>query len=233
MSRNANAASNLDVAVGIRQKRWIDITGLNLIRVVVGSYFMAIALGLITGVDPRALFVSWTDPQTADLLGTIILFAATFTFMAGVFLRMTSLVLAIFVFASSMVQHLILVDVVNIADFWRDLTLVCAVLLSYSCIKRSEERKAVLVWRRKTPKTAQAGMIAPRRIRAEGAKTTRKAETPSSYNASLRPLLEAVPADAPVANIPLHATRSTPMRGQKSRPDLEHDADIENIFSAL
>jgi hypothetical protein len=48
-----------------RQQRWLEDTGLNLIRRVIRAYFIATALGLISGLALSALFLSFIHPQTA------------------------------------------------------------------------------------------------------------------------------------------------------------------------
>ncbi|MFN3208497.1 MAG: hypothetical protein ACE369_05765 [Roseovarius sp.] len=208
-----------------RQQRAIDYTGLNLIRIVIGSYFMAIALGLINGVWPEALFVSVVAQQTADLFGTVLLFSITAAFMLGLFLRLTSLMLAIFVFASSAAQNLILSDTMLIEPFWRDLTMGCAVLLSYSCLKRSELNRVALVWRRSTPRLRNDQTVIPRRVTPSNHASTR-VQPKSVLTTSLKPLMQAA---APPAR---PAVPKGPRLVPKTEPRRE-EPEIENIFAAL
>lgn len=167
-----------------RQQRWIDYTGLNLIRIVIGSYFMALSLDLIEGSDPRVIFLPFLDPAAADLVTTVFLFSVTVAFMCGLFLRLTSLMLATFTLASSYVTNFMMPETAQIAEFWRDLTLVCAILLCYSCLKRNELRKAALVWRQRSRKPESKDTVVPRRISATApAKTPR--DTP--YHTTIAP----------------------------------------------
>ncbi len=209
-----------------RQQRWIDYTGLNLIRIVIGSYFMAISLGLITGISPPALFLSFTTPQVADLIGTVLLFAITAAFMLGLYLRLTSLMLAIFVLSSSVVQNLVVPDAALIEPFWRDLTLVCGVLLSYTGLKRSELSRAALVWRRGTPRLASDQVVTPRRVTTGSAPSERE-QTEYVWRSSFKPLMHPAPAPERPAPVLLHPGAA---RTPGPRPD---EPEIENIFAAL
>lgn len=220
-----NAAPGPDKALMQRQQRWIDYTGLNLIRIVIGSYFMAIALGLISGISPPALFLSLTDPQTADLIGTVLLFAVTAAFMLGLYLRLTSLMLAIYVFATSATQNLVLSDTMLIEPFWRDLTLGCAVLLSYTCLKRSELSRAALVWRRTSPRLRSDQTVIPRRVTTSGASLDR-AHAQTVLNSSLKPLMKPSTSGRPVT--PLERPKLAPV--DTARRD---EPEVENIFAAL
>ena len=220
-----------------RQQRWIDYTGLNLIRIVIGSYFMAISLGLITGISPPALFLSFTDPKTADLIGTILLFSITVCFMLGLFLRMTSLMLAIFVLSSSVVQNFVHAETALIEPFWRDLTLVCAILLSYTCLKRTELSRAALVWRRSTPRLKSNQTVIPRRVTTAVTGSDRSV-SPTTYNATLKPLMKrgASPVPAKPATPPVlvaSAATCKPDAAALPRVPKQHEPEVENIFAAL
>ena len=96
-----------------KDERWLNNSGLNLIRIVIGSYFAAVALDLVTGVDQSALFAGFAPHMVADLLGSTLLFVASLAFMTGIYLRMSALVLALFVFSSSLIQNFLLVEKVQ------------------------------------------------------------------------------------------------------------------------
>lgn len=216
------------IALMHRQQRWIDYPGLNMIRIVIGSYFMAIALGLISGVSPPALFVSVTDPRTADLVGTVLLFAITAAFMLGLYLRLTSLMLAIFVFASSATQNLVLTETALVEPFWRDLTMVCAVLLSYTCLKRSEISRAALVMRRGgTPRMKIDQTVVPRRVTA-GASASERVQPQSRLTHSMKPLMQSRAAVAEKVLVEARTPKAAPRRHEA-----EADIDVDNIFVAM
>lgn len=175
-----------------RTQTWLDHTGLNLIRIVIGSYFFAISMGLISGFDPTALFVPYLNPLTADLIGTMVLFSLTVIYMTGYQLRLSCLALALFVLSSSLAQNILFLGNGTISDFWRDLTMVCAVLLSYSSLRRAELRKAALVGRHRISGPRRFGQnIVPRRVKIDGtaSRTMRPAQD--------IPMLMAAPSDMP------------------------------------
>ncbi len=175
-----------------RTQTWLDHTGLNLIRIVVGSYFVAISMGLISGFEPTALFIVYSNPVLADLLGTMVLFSLTVIYMTGWQLRLSCLALALFVLSSSLVQNFLLSQAGTISDFWRDLTMVCAVLLSYSSLRRSEIRKAALIGRHRIAGPRRLGhKIVPRRVTLDD--TARATSRPMQDI----PMLMAAPSDMP------------------------------------
>ncbi|MEO1137924.1 MAG: hypothetical protein AAFW87_00575 [Pseudomonadota bacterium] len=199
-----------------RKRRWINYTGLNLLRLVIGSYFLASAFGVIEGVSASVLFQSFVDLSTAQSLGTLLLVSITAGFMMGLYLRITSLMLALVVLTSSLTQNFFIPNVVNIDAFWRDLVLFCAVLLSYSCLKPTEVRRAALVWRRRTPRIVDANqVVVPRRITA----MSRQSDRP-------QPLPTCQPAPDARLQTGESATSET---AQKDQPS----GDVQNIFAAL
>lgn len=218
-----------------RAQRWIDHTGLNLIRIVIGSYFMAIALGLIEGTEPKAMFIPYLDTETSDLIGTMLLFAITTAFMAGLFLRQSSLMLAIFIFGSSLAENFLTYEHASISNFWRDLTMVCAVLLSYSSLRRREIRKANLIGQRFfLPARRQDGDVLPRRVVTTTRSTARRPKS-SPYHDTLTPLLK--PAPQPVAfdseaSAEPRTTEPASRRKADQTPTFDED-DAENIFTAF
>ena len=151
-----------------KDERWLNNSGLNLIRIVIGSYFAAVALDLVSGVDQSALFAGFAPPMIADLLGSTLLFVASLTFMTGIYLRMSALVLALFVFSSSLIQNFLLMEIEDISAFWRDITLVCAVILNYSNLNRQDMRRADLMRYRMLMKQREARLpmaeVKPRRV---------------------------------------------------------------------
>ncbi len=108
----------------------VDQIGLNLLRIVTGTYFMALALGLIEGFDPAALFRPVMGTLSAGTVGATLLLSLAIWFVLGTALRLAALSLALFVLSSSFMANFIVGPVENLSAFWYDLTLACAVLLS-------------------------------------------------------------------------------------------------------
>lgn len=196
-------------------KRWMNQTGLNLIRIVIGSYFMAVSLGLVTGVDQTALFAPFLPFAFADIIGSTVLFVASIAFMLGVALRQTALVLALFVFCSSLTQNFLIAEFGDISAFWRDLTMVCAIILTYSNMSRRETRCADLIRRRRR-------MARLRRVRMPGAEVTPRRVTPPG------PAKPDAPAAKPAPRIDLPAF----MRHPDLRGNGRDTVDI-NLFANI
>jgi uncharacterized membrane protein YphA (DoxX/SURF4 family) len=162
-----------------------------LIRIVIGSYFMAISLGLIQGIDKSALFAPIVGLQMGDLVGATVLFAITTAFMSGLYLRVTALMLALFILTASIIQTFMPFQPQNISAFWRDLTFCCAVMLSYSCLKPKEMRLAAVIGRRNVPRVVKnSTVVTPRRVTPSGA-----AKPETSYERAFQPLV--APATKP------------------------------------
>ncbi len=142
----------------------IDQAGLNLIRFVIGSYFMALSIGLVAGLDPAAIFTQLMPALLADILGGTTMFFLSACFMAGVQLRLVALSLAIFVFSNSLTQNIMHLGPGSVSAFWRDLTLTCAVLLSFSSLGGAALRRASVLAHRARLRRARKTEVKPRRI---------------------------------------------------------------------
>lgn len=143
----------------------LDQTARNLLRIVTGSYFLAIALDLVAGLDPSVLFAPLLPPIAADLAGSTLLVCLSISFMLGLHLRISALSLVLFVLSSSLVQNMIHVQPGSVSAFWRDLTLTCAVMLSYLTLSSRDLRRASLLAQRARHRRALAqSAVNPRRI---------------------------------------------------------------------
>jgi len=145
----------------------LDQAGLNLIRIVIGSYFMALSIGLVAGLDPAVIFAPLMPPLAADLLGATLMFSLSACLMAGVRLRLVALSLAIFVFSNSLTQNMMHVVPGSVSAFWRDLTLSAAVLLTYSGLNGPALRRASVLGYRARLQRASDKDVNPRRITLE------------------------------------------------------------------
>jgi len=145
-------------------ERWLNQTGQNIIRVVIGSYFTAVSLDLVNGVDQRALFATLMTPESADLVGSTLLLGLSVAFMIGVSLRLTGLMLALFVFSSSLLQNFLHFESGNLSHFWRDLALICGVLLNYSWLRSDELEGAAIVTRRVKPRRVATDRVTRHRL---------------------------------------------------------------------
>lgn len=128
--------------MGSSAERIIDMAGLSMIRIVIASYFTAVSLEIIDGVNPAALFLPFLPALPADLAGSALLLFLSLLLMTAICLRMAALSLALFVLSSSLMQNFIAYEVGNLTFFWRDLALISAVILSYASLDRVELRRA-------------------------------------------------------------------------------------------
>ena len=184
----------------------MDQTGLNLIRIVIGSYFLALSLDLVSGLDAATLFAALLPHATADLIGSTLLFCLSAALMAGLQLRLCALSLALLVFCSSLVQNLIIVTPDSLSAFWRDLTLATAVLLTYLTLGPGALRRAsVLAHRARLRRAMAQRAINPRRI------------TPQTVQK--RPVQQEI--------------RSALAASTLSRRPASHEDDVENIFANI
>ena len=147
------------------QSRALGQTGINLLRVVIGSYFIGLSLALVKGLDYAALFLPILPLKTADMLGSMLLFILATAYMSGAYLRLTSLALVLFVLCSSIVQNFTVFEFGSISAFWRDLALCCAVMLSYSTLNRHDLSRARIHRKTKSVrKVTSDTAVAPRRV---------------------------------------------------------------------
>lgn len=146
----------------------VDQIGINMLRIVIGTFFMAVALELIEGFDPATLFMPIMGPTISKAIGSLILLALAIWFMLGAALRLAALSLALFVLASSFTANFIMAPVENLSAFWYDLTLCCSVLLSYLTLdERRLQRASVLSLHARTRKRAAQAHVKQRRMAAE------------------------------------------------------------------
>ena len=130
----------------------VSRTVLSVVRILIASYFLASATGLIFEPASRT-FLDAVLPQTqAQLVTTTYLFVTAFAIMVGVFVRPAALLLAVYIFWSGFV-HYDLANPAALAAFWRDMALLGAVLMI--AVTEQGAGTQVRVWRRN---------VAPRRI---------------------------------------------------------------------
>lgn len=211
----------------MKNDRSLNYTGLNLIRILIGSYLVAISLGLIEGFDQGALLRPLLPGMLADLAGTVVLFGLAACFMAGVHLRIFALALALFVLVSSLLALLPQFSAQAASFLWRDLVLVCAILLSYAPLRRRELRHAALIprYREGLARRRRRGAVRPRRVKVKSVEAAQRRPNSADVAQALRP---------PIAP-------TNPIRRPEELSDSRHQVaasigaaadcdDIDNIF---
>ena len=103
------------------------ITAQMITRLLIISYFVAIALGLITGIDVSLMAKPFLPELLALYLMRLVVLSLCGLVLFGIFRRPAALVLALVVFWTS---YLSLYAGGEIGAFWRDLALIGGLLLT-------------------------------------------------------------------------------------------------------
>jgi uncharacterized membrane protein YphA (DoxX/SURF4 family) len=158
----------------------VDQIGINLLRIVTGTFFMAVALDLVDGFDPAILLRPLLGPALSEVAGATGLLALAIWFMLGTALRLAALSLALFVLASSFTANFVAAPVEDLSAFWYDLTLCCGVLLSYLTLDARQMRRAsVLGHQSRARRIAAARRVKPRRVAHGTAPGTARRDRPA------------------------------------------------------
>ncbi len=146
-------------------------TGHNLLRILVASYFIGVAAGLIEGTQAAALAAPFLPQPAAEALGAAVVFALAYMVMTGIWLRPAALLLGLVTFWSSYLQHFAAADAAaGIGAFWRDLTLIGALMLTYAGFGPRARRRSALFRRRLVARRLKASRaVQPRRVRPSSA----------------------------------------------------------------
>lgn len=196
----------------------IHFVGQNLIRIILASYFMAAALGLITGPISTPIFATFMDAHLAQVTGGVVTFVTAFLLLCGTQVRAVALLLGLQTFWSSYLmvfgpQALGTIDV-----FWRDLALVAALMLTYLSRDRASQARAAIVRpHRRVRPVGRGAKVTPKRVVPTG--------KPAERTVPTRPmptLVQSNPAPA----------RPKPDPARSARLNLSDavDAEINNIF---
>ncbi len=140
-------------------------TGQNLIRILIASYFIAVSVGMISGTDATPLAATFLPPVQAQFVGSATIFILGYMVMTGIWLRPAALILGLIMFWSSYIANFGASSTAVIGDFWRDLTLVGALMLTYvKSAPRATQRRAMIRWTPRVRRIQTKTMVAPRRV---------------------------------------------------------------------
>ena len=106
------------------------ITGHSVVRLLIVSYFVALALGVIEGTDVSVLVSAMLPQALAGFVASGVVLALSVSILVGWHRRTSALVLALALFWSSYVAMMGSPDA-QLGAFWRDLALIGALVLSY------------------------------------------------------------------------------------------------------
>ena len=114
----------------------INHTAQSWLRILIASYFIAVALRLIPGTDFSLLLGLVADQGTANLLAAVLVFSLSYMVMIGCCLRIAALLLGLLTFFSAFVGYVGPLGTGDLAAFWRDLAMVAALMLTYTRRRR-------------------------------------------------------------------------------------------------
>lgn len=170
-------------------------------RLLIGSYFVAVSLGLTS--DPqRGTLVDFIHPSPiteATVAG--FLFLSGFVLMIGIWTRIAALMLILYVLASSGIQNAGNITNFTLDGFWRDLALIGGLLMAYA---QSEVKPAR---RRTSTRLPFAPRVLPRRIKVEASARSGQSEPALTQNA--RRVIDTT-VTARVAKVPPASTAPKP-----------------------
>ncbi len=186
----------------------MNATAQKLLRIVIASYFLAVALNLIPGTNLAPLFGQALPVDVAEPLATMLVFTLAFLVMIGLYMRPAALILGLLTFFASYQAMLGLGVAGELGTFWRDLVLIAALMLTYG-ENAPRDRRMRHFLRRK---------ITPRRVMVEN--RLRVTERPQPVAAPVALAASVEPVFDP-ATVPFVARRD------RARPV---EAEIDNLF---
>lgn len=129
----------------------------SLMRILVASYLMAASVGIAPGPDLVPIFEQFMPRSAATVLGTAVLFLLAYAMMAGMWLRITILMLAIILVGSSYMENFIFAEAPDVGEMWQDVVVLCALMQSLIHLTNRQLRRSSIVRRRKPVRRLEAG----------------------------------------------------------------------------
>ncbi|MEJ6388436.1 DoxX family protein [Gymnodinialimonas ulvae] len=220
------------MSVGTADRIRFDVWAHVALRVVIASYFLAVALKLIPGVDYAALFSSFLSGSGADGVAAGLVFLLTVSIMIGLATRLCAMVLSLMTIYAGALAVIAAFDISVIARFWSDLALVAGLMLLYGDV----------IWERRPRRNDVNTAKAPRRVNIDTSTkmTARPAprmprEEPEMHNifqAVDRAKAAAVTAQATVEDLSDHRQPDAPATFLRSRSHTRPDAEVRSEVEA-
>lgn len=155
--------------------RMLNATAQNLLRIVIASYFLAVALNLIPGTSLTILMVQVMPVHVAEPFSAMMVFALAFLVMVGLYMRPAALVLGLMTLFASYLQMIELGVADELGTFWRDLVLIAALMLTYAENAPRDRRMRSAIRRKVTPRRVSLPDKAPHRPRPVATASPRQA----------------------------------------------------------
>ncbi|MCG6903067.1 MAG: DoxX family protein [Rhodobacter sp.] len=192
----------------------VSRTVLSVVRILIASYFLATATGLVFEPGSRTFLDAVLPADQAQVATTTYLFVTAFAIMVGFAVRPAALLLAVYIFWSGFLHYDFGGGPEALAVFWRDMALLGSILLI--AVTEPGGSKSLRIWARP---------VAPRRIAAESASQMKFA--------TKRPARPA-PAASDMARDAIMSGRISVLDAPNSFADLgsaEDDGEVDNIFA--
>lgn len=142
----------------------LNVAAQTVLRVLIASYFLAVALRLMPGTALSSLFAGILPAPYAAATTAGLVFIFSFMIMLDMATRLAALFLALMTFFASYLAMLQLGVADELGAFWRDLALIAALLLTYAEPQLGQRRHRRVVHRQIVPRRISAA--APRRVNA-------------------------------------------------------------------
>ena len=157
-------------------------SGLNMLRTVVASYFIALSLGLIQSTDVTALPALVMAHNQANFLANTAIFILAYLVLMGVWLRPAALLLAGYFLVSSGYAVTASQSAEAMSNFWRDLALIAGLMMTYLQTGLRERKTRAVIRKIRTPRKIRPGdRIQPRRVDSLQIRKPRRARPVTEY----------------------------------------------------
>lgn len=116
-----------------------------LLRILIASYLMAVSAGIAPGPDLVPILAQFMPSTWATPFGTAVLFLLAYAMMAGIWLRLSILLLAISLVGTSFMENFIFAQTPDLGAMWRDMVVLCALLQSLTQLTNRELRQSSIL----------------------------------------------------------------------------------------
>ncbi len=197
------------------------------LRVMIASYFLAVALKLIPGTDLALLFAPLLPSPYAGAAAAGLVFVFSFMIMLGMATRVAALMIGLMTFYSSFLTTMSASESGSIGAFWNDLALIAALLLIYGEPELGARRHRRLIRHR----------IIPRRVIANHAGRAARMAVPPNRSVHEAQTTACAPEQAPIPHAePVRMPNRAMFVHRRRKPSLRRlvtaadDEPVDNIF---
>lgn len=123
----------------------ISRTGLSLLRTVLASYFIALALGLIVSTDITLLPKLILGENQSNFIANTVVFILAYLVLMGIWLRPAALLLGGYFFVSSAYSTFPNMSPEAMSNFWRDIAILSGLMMTYFQAAQREYRQTAVI----------------------------------------------------------------------------------------